>query len=80
MNAPVLDPKFEPITGRYLNLTLLGKPHRLYVEEAGAGLPLVCLHTANSDTRQYRGLMNLKTAVAIMCSASNVEEIGVQAS
>ena len=49
---------FEPVLGRYLRLSLLGKPHRLYVEEAGAGIPLLCLHTANSDTRQYRGLIN----------------------
>jgi len=48
----------EPILGRYLNLNLLGKPHRVYVEEAGQGTPLVCLHTAGSDTRQYRGIMN----------------------
>jgi len=51
-------PDFEPIVGRYLRLDLLGKPHRLYVEEAGQGIPLLCLHTAGSDARQYRGLMN----------------------
>lgn len=49
---------FEPSIGRYLHLDLLGKPHRLYVEEAGQGIPLLCLHTAGSDTRQYRGLLN----------------------
>ncbi len=49
---------FEPITGRYLRIDLLGKPHRVYVEEAGQGIPLLCLHTAASDTRQFRGLMN----------------------
>ena len=49
---------FEPSVGRYLRLNLLGKPHRLYVEEAGQGIPLLCLHTAGSDTRQYRGLLN----------------------
>lgn len=49
---------FEPIKGRYLRIDLLGKPHRVYVEEAGQGIPLLCLHTAASDTRQYRGLMN----------------------
>jgi pimeloyl-ACP methyl ester carboxylesterase len=53
-----MNPRFEPITGRYLHLDLLGKPHRLYVEEAGSGIPLLCLHTAGSDARQYRGLMN----------------------
>lgn len=56
MNALNID--IEPITGRYLNITLNGKPHRIYFEEAGAGIPLLCLHTAGSDTRQYRGLMN----------------------
>jgi pimeloyl-ACP methyl ester carboxylesterase len=53
-----MSPRFEPIAGRYLNLDLLGRPHRLYVEEAGSGIPLLCLHTAGSDARQFRGLMN----------------------
>jgi pimeloyl-ACP methyl ester carboxylesterase len=48
----------EPISGYYLNLEMLGRPHRVYVEEAGAGIPLLCLHTAGSDSRQYRGVMN----------------------
>ena len=48
----------EPTTGRYLNLDLDGRAHRLYFEEAGSGIPLVCLHTAGSDTRQYRALFN----------------------
>ncbi|HET9903809.1 MAG TPA: alpha/beta hydrolase [Xanthobacteraceae bacterium] len=48
---------FEPIAGRYLRLDLLGRPHRLYVEEAGQGIPLLCLHTAGSDTRQYRAVL-----------------------
>ena len=51
-------PQFEPIVGRYLNFDLLGRPHRLYIEEAGQGIPLLCLHTAGSDGRQYRGLLN----------------------
>ncbi len=55
-----MSPRFEPILGRYLNLDLLGRPHRLYVEEAGEGIPLLCLHTAGSDGRQYRGLLNDK--------------------
>jgi pimeloyl-ACP methyl ester carboxylesterase len=53
-----MSPRFEPIVGRYLHLDLFGRPHRLYVEEAGQGIPLLCLHTAGSDARQYRGLMN----------------------
>jgi pimeloyl-ACP methyl ester carboxylesterase len=49
---------FEPIIGRYMRLDLFGRKHRLYVEEAGRGTPLLCLHTAGADARQYRALMN----------------------
>ena len=50
--------RFEPIIGRYMPLDLFGRPHRIYVEEAGEGTPLLCLHTAGADGRQYRALMN----------------------
>lgn len=50
--------RFEPITGRYMHVSLDGKPHRIYVEEAGEGIPLLCLHTAGADSRQYRALLN----------------------
>ncbi len=53
-----MDAAFEPIVGRYLKLDLLGRAHRVYVEEAGSGIPLLCLHTAGSDSRQYRAVMN----------------------
>src|ERR1700744_2210688 len=53
-----MSPRFEPIVGRYMKLDLFGRPHRIYVEEAGEGTPLLCLHTAGADGRQYRGLMN----------------------
>ncbi len=53
-----MKPRFEPILGRYLHLELSGRPHRLYVEEAGKGIPLVCLHTAGADGRQFRHLLN----------------------
>jgi pimeloyl-ACP methyl ester carboxylesterase len=49
---------FEPIIGRYMHLDLLGRAHRIYLEQAGEGTPLLCLHTAGSDGRQYRALMN----------------------
>ncbi len=48
----------EPIIGRYIHLDIEGQPHRLYWEEAGQGTPLLCLHTAGSDGRQYRALLN----------------------
>jgi pimeloyl-ACP methyl ester carboxylesterase len=48
----------EPIIGRYAHLTIQGVPHRVYWEEAGHGIPLVCLHTAGSDGRQFRAVLN----------------------
>ncbi len=48
----------EPIAGRYIRLELDRRSYRVYFEEAGEGIPLVCLHTAGADTRQYRGLLN----------------------
>jgi pimeloyl-ACP methyl ester carboxylesterase len=51
-------PRIEPVTGRYVHLTLQGRAHRVYFEEAGAGIPLLCLHTAGADGRQFRHLMN----------------------
>jgi pimeloyl-ACP methyl ester carboxylesterase len=50
--------ELEPIVGRYLRMTLAGRPHRVYFEEAGHGVPLVCLHTAGADGRQFRHLLN----------------------
>ena len=56
--VPVGDPMIEPAIGRYLRLDLNGQPHRIYFEEAGEGIPLICLHTAGADGRQYRALLN----------------------
>jgi pimeloyl-ACP methyl ester carboxylesterase len=53
-------PDFEPIVGRYITVDIGGEKHRLFVEEAGKGIPLLCLHTAGNDTRQYRHVMNDK--------------------
>ena len=50
--------RIEPLTGRYAHLELEGRPHRLYFEEAGQGIPLLCLHTAGSDGRQFRAVLN----------------------
>ena len=51
----------EPIVGRYIHLQLGGRDHRVYFEESIAigepSIPLVCLHTAGADGRQFRHLM-----------------------
>lgn len=48
----------EATSGGYVHLDIQGKRHRVYFETAGQGQPLLCLHTAGSDSRQYRGIMN----------------------
>ena len=50
--------QIEPISGHYMHLDIQGRAHRLYFEEAGQGIPLLCLHTAGSDGRQFRAQMN----------------------
>jgi pimeloyl-ACP methyl ester carboxylesterase len=57
MSTPVFEPAFEPMVGRYLTVNILGEPCRIYTEEAGSGIPLVCLHTAGADARQFRHLL-----------------------
>jgi len=49
--------RIDPIVGRYVHVALGGRAHRLYFEEAGQGIPLVCLHTAGADGRQFHHLM-----------------------
>ncbi|QIL80103.1 alpha/beta hydrolase [Diaphorobacter sp. HDW4A] len=50
----------EPISGGYVSVDIQGRNHRIYVESAGRGQPLLCLHTAGSDSRQYRDILNSK--------------------
>ncbi len=49
--------RIDPIVGRYVTVTLDGTDHRIYFEEAGQGRPVLCLHTAGADTRQWHHLM-----------------------
>jgi len=51
-------PEFESVVGRYLRLEHEGEILRVFVEEAGEGIPLLCLHTAGADSRQWRHLLN----------------------
>lgn len=47
----------EPIIGRYVNFHIMNDACRVYFEECGQGIPLLCLHTAGSDNRQFRHLL-----------------------
>jgi len=50
--------EIDPIVGRYIRFQCEGRPHRIYFEEAGEGIPILCLHTAGSDGRQFRHILN----------------------
>jgi pimeloyl-ACP methyl ester carboxylesterase len=47
----------EPVVGRYVHVEIENQINRIYFEENGSGIPLVCLHTAGSDARQWRHLL-----------------------
>lgn len=47
----------EDVVGRYVNVVSDGVDHRVYFEEAGSGPALLALHTAGSDSRQFRHLL-----------------------
>src|SRR5215468_9765596 len=49
---------YEPIVGRYVAVTVGDATHRIFFEEAGEGIPLLCLHTAGADSRQWRHVLN----------------------
>jgi pimeloyl-ACP methyl ester carboxylesterase len=48
----------ESIIGRYLWLSYEGRRYRVYYEEAGEGPPLLLLHTAGADSRQFMHMLN----------------------
>src|SRR5262245_24551637 len=50
-------PKLSNIAGRYMYMTLDGVEYRIYFEEAGQGIPVLLQHTAGSDSRQWRHLL-----------------------
>ncbi|GAB3307703.1 alpha/beta fold hydrolase [Epidermidibacterium keratini] len=45
------------VRGRYVNAPLQGAEIDIYIEESGSGAPLLFLHTAGADSRQYHGML-----------------------
>jgi pimeloyl-ACP methyl ester carboxylesterase len=50
--------RFEPVSGRYVHIEVQGAKYRVYYEENGRGVPLLCQHTAGAETLQWRHLLN----------------------
>lgn len=49
--------KFSSVKGQYVYVEVDGIEHKVYFEENGQGIPLVCQHTAGADSRQWRDLL-----------------------
>jgi pimeloyl-ACP methyl ester carboxylesterase len=49
--------RFAKIECSYLYLTMKGVEYRVYVEQAGSGIPVMLQHTAGADGRQWRHLL-----------------------
>jgi len=52
-----VDRVFDSAVGRYVYVRVAGTQYRVYFEEAGQGIPLLLQHTAGSDGRQFRHLL-----------------------
>ena len=52
-----VDREFDTVVGRYVYVRIRGTQYRVYFEEAGEGIPVVLQHTAGSDSRQWRHLL-----------------------
>jgi pimeloyl-ACP methyl ester carboxylesterase len=50
-------PRKSAIKASYLTIDYQQREYRLFYEEAGQGIPMICLHTAGSDSRQYKYLL-----------------------
>lgn len=49
--------RFSNIRGGYVYLSVDDVEYRVYYEEAGSGIPMLLQHTASSDARQWRHLL-----------------------
>lgn len=53
--APAVERRMSQIEGRYHRLVLPEGAAEIYVERAGSGRPILFLHTAGADSRQFHG-------------------------
>jgi len=50
--------KTDPIVGRYIHLTIQGVEYRVYYEECGSGIPILCQHGGAGDGLEWRHMLN----------------------
>lgn len=57
-NDPATDIDLQRLQGRYHRVRAAnGQVADIFLESAGTGRPVLCLHTAGADTRQFHGVM-----------------------
>jgi pimeloyl-ACP methyl ester carboxylesterase len=56
--------RFSRVAGRYVYVPVQGQEYRVYFEEAGQGVPVLFQHTAGSDGRQWRYLLESSELVS----------------
>jgi pimeloyl-ACP methyl ester carboxylesterase len=47
----------EPIEGKYIYITIQGIEYRIYCEQSGSGIPLICQHSAGSNVLEWRHML-----------------------
>ena len=55
--VPDVDRSHDDAIGRYIYVDIQGVQYRIYYEETGSGIPLVLQHTAGTDGRQWRHIL-----------------------
>ncbi len=50
--------KTEPIVGRYIHLMVQGIEYRVFYEEAGQGIPIICQHSGGGDGLEWHFMLN----------------------
>jgi pimeloyl-ACP methyl ester carboxylesterase len=49
--------RIEPIEGRYIYLTVQGIEYRVYYEESGKGIPIICQHGGGGDGLEWNRIL-----------------------
>jgi pimeloyl-ACP methyl ester carboxylesterase len=50
--------RFDRASGHYIYIEVQNIEYRVYFEESGEGIPLLCQHSAGSDGQQWRHVLN----------------------
>ncbi|GAB7544697.1 alpha/beta hydrolase [Cupriavidus sp. 8B] len=58
LEGPLVHRDITSVVGSYAPVDIKGEMHHLYAERAGKGIPVLFLHTAGADSRQFHGQLS----------------------